>query len=114
MFQRRIYRRAVAVQHTTIHDREAIKVVVAVPLRAVSLRSQHVPRMSSIAHGVVPVLCLEEIHRIAHASPHRPLPPLIVNPLRPDRLKPRVIKRRMKKHALMGKPRAQLRQDLIR
>lgn len=50
---------------------------------------------------------------LAHASPPQPLPSLIVNPLRPNRIEPRVIKRRMKKYTLMNKPRAQLRQTLI-
>ena len=38
---------------------------------------------------------------------------LIINPLRTGRVEPRVIKRRMKKYALMNKPRQELRQALI-
>ena len=38
---------------------------------------------------------------------------LLVHPRRPDRVEPRVIKRRMKKFPLMVKPRAELRQPLI-
>jgi hypothetical protein len=38
---------------------------------------------------------------------------LVVNPLRDGRIEPRVIKRRMKKYALMNKPRHQLRQEII-
>jgi hypothetical protein len=37
---------------------------------------------------------------------------LVVNPSRPNRLEPRVIKRRMKKYTLMKKPRKDLRKDL--
>jgi hypothetical protein len=37
---------------------------------------------------------------------------LVVNPLRPDRLEPRVLKRRMKEYNLMNKPRHKLRKDL--
>jgi hypothetical protein len=39
---------------------------------------------------------------------------LIVNPDRPDRLEPRVIKRRMKEYCLMRKPRHELRKQLAR
>ena len=39
---------------------------------------------------------------------------LIVNPWRPDRLEPRVIKRRMKEYCLMTKPRQKLRKALSR
>lgn len=39
---------------------------------------------------------------------------LMVNPWRPGRIEPRVIKRRMKEYPLMKRPRDELRQDLIR
>ena len=39
---------------------------------------------------------------------------LVVNPERPDRLEPRVIKRRMKEFTLMKKPRERLRKALLR
>ena len=42
------------------------------------------------------------------------LGPLVVNPSRPNRLEPRVIKRRMKEYDLMKKPRYELRNDLPR
>jgi hypothetical protein len=42
------------------------------------------------------------------------LTPLVVNPSRPDRLEPRVLKRRMKEYNLMKKPRAELRKELLR
>ena len=42
------------------------------------------------------------------------LSPLVVNPARPDRLEPRVIKRRMKEYNLMTKPRDELRKALLR
>ena len=38
---------------------------------------------------------------------------LIVNPLRPGRVEPRVIKRRMKEYPLMKRPRDELRQRLL-
>ena len=40
--------------------------------------------------------------------------PLVVNPSRPNRLEPRVIKRRMKEYDLMKRPRQDLRNDLPR
>lgn len=39
---------------------------------------------------------------------------LVVNPARPDRLEPRVLKRRMKEYDLMKKPRQELRKALLR
>lgn len=42
------------------------------------------------------------------------LTPLVVNPARPDRLEPRVLKRRMKEYKLMKKPRHVLRKALLR
>jgi hypothetical protein len=39
---------------------------------------------------------------------------LVVNPSRPNRLEPRVIKRRMKEYCLMQKPRQKLRKALSR
>lgn len=42
------------------------------------------------------------------------LTPLVVNPFRPNRLEPRVLKRRMKEYALMKKPRTVLRKRLAR
>ena len=38
---------------------------------------------------------------------------LVVNPRRPGRVEPRVIKRRMKEYPLMTRPRAELRQELL-
>jgi hypothetical protein len=48
------------------------------------------------------------------AQPGTPLPALVVNPDRPDRIEPRVLKRRLKEFTLMNKPRAQLRKTLER
>lgn len=42
------------------------------------------------------------------------LTPLVVNPARPNRLEPRVLKRRMKEYTLMKKPRKALRKALLR
>jgi hypothetical protein len=46
------------------------------------------------------------------ASDGRPLAKLIVNPLRPGRIEPRVVKRRPKPHKLMTKPRDELRREI--
>jgi hypothetical protein len=43
-----------------------------------------------------------------------PLTPLVINPCRPNRLEPRVLKRRMKEYDLMKKPREKLRKALRR
>jgi hypothetical protein len=47
-----------------------------------------------------------------HARPGQILPPLIVNPLRRDRLEPRCRKRRPKQYPLMNKPRHFLRKTM--
>lgn len=47
------------------------------------------------------------------ATPGTPLPSLITNPLRPDRVEPRVLKRRPKEYCRMTKPRKQLQKALI-
>jgi hypothetical protein len=49
---------------------------------------------------------------LRHARPGAALPDLIVNPHRPGRAEPRVVKRRAKPHDLMNKPRDELRQHL--
>jgi hypothetical protein len=49
---------------------------------------------------------------LAAARAHEPLPPLVVNPHRPDRDEPRVRKRRPKQYPLMQNARQQLRMSL--
>jgi hypothetical protein len=49
---------------------------------------------------------------LRHARPGDVMPDLLVNPHRPGRAEPRVIKRRGKPHDLMNKPRDQLRKAL--
>jgi len=46
------------------------------------------------------------------AKPGDPLPKLVVNPYRPNRLEPRVRKRRPKQYSLMTKTRCQLKKEL--
>ena len=55
---------------------------------------------------------VDALRWLRYAEPSTPLPVLIVNPHRPNRLEPRVIKRRMKEFPLMQKPRPELRQAL--
>ena len=49
---------------------------------------------------------------LRHARPGDAMPALLVNPHRPGRAEPRVVKRRAKPHDLMNKPRDQLRRGL--
>jgi len=49
---------------------------------------------------------------LRHARPGERLPPLIVNPRRPDRIEPRCRKRRPKQYDLMNQPRSVLRKRL--
>jgi hypothetical protein len=57
---------------------------------------------------------IDALRWLQHAGPDTPLTPLVVNPARPDRIEPRVIKRRMKEYTLMKKPREKLRNTLSR
>lgn len=82
----------------------------------------------AIVYNLVRVVMLEaarrqevEVSRISfadaykwmrHARPGDVLPPLIVNPYRPQRVEPRCRKRRPKQYDLMRKPRAELRKLL--
>jgi len=63
-----------------------------------------------------------DVHRISFidalrwlrsAAPGDQLPKLVVNPIRPHRLEPRVRKRRPKRFPLMGQPRYQLKKELM-
>lgn len=64
--------------------------------------------------GVSPerISFVDSLRWLASAPPDAALPPLIINPLRPGRIEPRVVKRRPKSHKLMMKPRDVLRKEL--
>lgn len=86
--------------------------------------------MFAVAYNLVRLVMLEAARRqkvpldrisfidalrwLRDANPDTPLTPLVVNPARPNRLEPRVLKRRMKKFTLMKKPRSKLRKALLR
>jgi len=55
---------------------------------------------------------IDALRWLQTAQPDEPLPRLVVNPLRPHRLEPRVRKRRPKEFPLMRKPRRQLKKEL--
>lgn len=57
---------------------------------------------------------IDALRWLRDASADTKLTPLVVNPARPDRLEPRVLKRRMKEYNLMKKPRRVLRKALLR
>ena len=56
---------------------------------------------------------VDALRWLSSAEAGEPLPELIVNPLRPDRIEPRVRKRRPKEYPLMNKPREKLRKELL-
>jgi hypothetical protein len=56
---------------------------------------------------------VDALRWLATAKPGDELPELVVNPLRPGRVEPRVRKRRPKEFPVMKKPRAVLRQELL-
>jgi hypothetical protein len=57
---------------------------------------------------------VDALRWLRDAGPDTLLTPLVVNPSRPNRLEPRVLKRRMKEYPLMTKPRPTLRKRLLR
>jgi Transposase DDE domain len=57
---------------------------------------------------------IDALRWLRDAKEDTKLTPLVVNPSRPNRLEPRVLKRRMKKFPLMQKPRRVLRKSLRR
>ena len=57
---------------------------------------------------------IDALRWLRDAKVDTPLTKLVVNPARPNRIEPRVLKRRMKKYPLMKKPRAKLRKTLSR
>jgi hypothetical protein len=56
---------------------------------------------------------VDALRWLRDAGPETTLTPLVVNPARPNRLEPRVIKRRMKEYDLMTRPRTVLRKALL-
>ena len=56
---------------------------------------------------------IDALRWLMQAKPGDELPKLVVNPDRPDRVEPRVKKRRPKQYDLMRKPRAELRNNLM-
>jgi hypothetical protein len=56
---------------------------------------------------------IDTLRWLITAEPGEPMPDLLINPLRPDRIEPRAIKRRAKPYDLMNRPRAELRQRLL-
>lgn len=57
---------------------------------------------------------IDALRWLRDAKADTPLTPLVVNPSRPERMEPRVLKRRMKEYTLMKKPRRTLRKALLR
>ncbi len=55
---------------------------------------------------------IDALRWLQAAQPGDKLPKLVVNPYRPNRLEPRVKKRRPKEYSLMNKPRRQLKKEL--
>lgn len=80
----------------------AYNLVRTVMLEAARRQEVHVDRVSFA----------DTLKWIRHARPGDPLPELIVNPRRPDRVEPRLVKRRPKRYYRLNKPRDTLRKQL--
>jgi hypothetical protein len=57
---------------------------------------------------------IDALRWLGHARPGETLPPLLLNPHRPNRLEPRAVKRRPKEYDRLTQPRHQLRKALER
>jgi len=57
---------------------------------------------------------IDALRWLRDAQADSPLTTLVINPARPDRIEPRVLKRRQKEYARMTKPRRALRKALLR
>jgi hypothetical protein len=55
---------------------------------------------------------IDAVRWLSTVRPGDPLPPLVVNPDRPNRVEPRAVKRRPKPYALLTKPRREARNAL--
>jgi hypothetical protein len=55
---------------------------------------------------------IDTVRWLLSASPGGPMPDLLINPYRPDRHEPRVVKDREDTYTKMTRPRKQLRKDL--
>ncbi len=72
--------------------------------------------LEAARHQEVPldrISFIDALRWLRDTSPNTPLTALVINPWRPDRVEPRVLKRRMKKYPLMKKPRDTLRKALL-
>ena len=57
---------------------------------------------------------IDALRWLATARPDADLPDLVINPLRPNRVEPRQVKRRPKSYTLLTKPRDELRKALLK
>ena len=59
------------------------------------------------------IRCMDALRGLSTVRPGEPLPPLVVNPHRPDRVEPRAVKRRPTPYPLLMQPRRVARNALI-
>jgi len=76
-------------------------------VRLVMLKAAHQQKVSPLRISFV-----DALRWLQPPKPVQPLPELVVNPVRPERIEPRCIKRRMKEYDLMTVPRRILRKRL--
>ena len=87
-----------------IHVFALVYNLVRVVLQAAS-RRQHM--------SILRLSHIDAFRWLASANEGEALPKIVVNPDRPDRVEPRVVKRRPKEYARMTRPRAELRRQLL-
>jgi len=87
-----------------IHVFALVYNLVRVVLQAASI-CQHIS-ITRLSH-------IDALRWLASANVGEALPKIVVNPDRPDRVEPRVVKRRPKEYARMTRPRAELRRQLL-
>jgi hypothetical protein len=71
---------------------------------------------AALRQGVDPhrISFIDTLRWLVSADPHEELPELVVNPHRPDRHEPRVVKDRQDTYTKMSRPRETLRKELKR
>ena len=82
----------------------AYNLVISVMVESAGIQNVPVDRVSFI----------DALRWLTHPKPGADPGDILVNPLRPNRIEPRLIKRRMKEYSLMKEPRSVLRKRLLR
>lgn len=99
-----------------LHCKSVAGVLKEMYMFAIAYNLVRLVMLEASRHQQVPldrISFIDALRWLRDTQPHAPLTALVVNPVRPDRIEPRVLKRRMKEYTLMKKPRHELRKALL-